>query len=212
MAISGYHMICGLDLMKKLHIGVTNIPLLHPSSSQQLLVASINEGSIPVNQLPAFQEALERNKETQEYACSHSDAFVILEVDQSKLKFVNQYPIEQANHPFVDQRIQGWLRESVVRRASESNVFCSPLWTVRKYNVNGSVDKKSRRVCLDARRLNEALTNNDTFPVPLIRDIFSRLKGARVFSEIHIRMAYTQFPVAEQSQNLLGFRLTNQIQ
>jgi len=34
VAISGYHMICGLDLMKKLHIGVTNIPLLHPRSSQ----------------------------------------------------------------------------------------------------------------------------------------------------------------------------------
>ena len=161
------------------------------------------------NNIPRVREAFDENIKTLMKPCSHPDAIIKLEVDKSKLKPMKQYPIEVAYRLYVDTQIEEWLKEGVIKEAPPREIFCSPLWTVPKRNLDGTIDKSTRRVCLDARRLNEALVNMDNFPVPVIRDIFANLQGAKIFSEIDIRQAYTQFPVEVESQQYLGFTWRN---
>lgn len=204
---SQYPVICGLDLMSRLHIGVSNIPVAYPEIQQGVSI-QVNTIEGKFGRIDAYTEILkeiERNQMTKNLPCSHPEALICLQVDQSKLRPVPQYPIEHAYRPFVDKQVKEWLDESVITEASETYVFCSPILTVPKYAPDGSVDKTSRRICLDARRLNEALITTDSFPIPVIRDLFLRLKGAIVFSEIDLRQAYTQCPIDPSTQYLLGF-------
>jgi hypothetical protein len=50
------------------------------------------------------------------------------------------------------------------------------------------VEKKNgtRRMCIDYRSLNEATIKNK-YPLPRIEDLFDKMKGASIFSKIHLR-------------------------
>ena len=51
--------------------------------------------------------------------------------------------------------------------------------------------------CTDFRKLN-AVTVKDTYPLPLIQDIFDNLQGATMFSTLALKSGYWQIPVAEE--------------
>ena len=211
-----FDFICGLDVLHKFKIGINNIPL--PREMPRVKTepetkvkqdAIISEALFTIEQYPEIGKALDRNEATETLPCCHPQAEVTLEIERSKLKAVRQYPLAEIHKPIVDKQVQDWLKEDIIREATESNVFNSPLWTVPKYNIDGSVDKSTRRVCLDARSLNDAIVNNETYPVPLIKEIFNNLHGSNVYTELDIRMAYCQFPVHPDSQRYLGFSWKN---
>jgi hypothetical protein len=53
------------------------------------------------------------------------------------------------------------------------------------------VEKKDRtqQMCMDYRSLNEVTIKNK-YPLPQIEDLFDQMKGASVFSKIHLRSGY----------------------
>ena len=53
---------------------------------------------------------------------------------------------------------------------------------------------KSWRACGDYRALNN-ITKPDVYPIPLIKDIITRIKNAKFFSKIDLQKAYHQIPI-----------------
>ena len=129
---SGFPIICGLDLMKPLKIGVTNIPLDFP---KEIVIKPVNITNLDENiseKYPGIKKALELNQLTAQIPCSHPEALISLQADESNLRPVPQYPIEHVYKKFVNEQISEWLRDGVIRRATESQVFCSPILTVSR--------------------------------------------------------------------------------
>jgi hypothetical protein len=58
------------------------------------------------------------------------------------------------------------------------------------------VQKKdgSQRMCVDYRSLNDVTVKNK-YPLPRIEDLFDQMRGARVFSKIHLRSGYHQMKI-----------------
>jgi hypothetical protein len=58
------------------------------------------------------------------------------------------------------------------------------------------VQKKdgSQGMCVDYRSLNDVTVKNK-FPLPRIKDLFNRMRGASVFSKIDLRSSYHQMKI-----------------
>lgn len=201
-----FQVICGLDLLPKLGIQIHGLPVKSIMNIQnETPQLSIKD----IQQEKDIWKLLQSNQNTLRRPCSHPDAVVHLDVDPEKLKNVRQYPVPEAYRTFVDKQISEWISEGVVEVSRSSATLNNPLLTVPKYTTSGEIDKTSRRVCMDARYLNAALVNDDNFPVPLISDIFNKLKDAKIFTELDVRQAYTQFPMDATSTRYLGFTWNN---
>jgi Reverse transcriptase (RNA-dependent DNA polymerase) len=69
-----------------------------------------------------------------------------------------------------------------------SSPYGAPILFARK--KNGKL-----RMCIDYRQLNSN-TVLDSYPLPRIDELTSRLNGAKVFSKIDLNNAYHQIPMA----------------
>jgi hypothetical protein len=78
-------------------------------------------------------------------------------------------------------------KDGIIRRSSSN--WSAPLHMVMKPDGTW-------RPCGDYRRLNLA-TTPDSFPLPNIQDLSSRLHGCSIFSKLDLRKGYYQIPVQE---------------
>ena len=60
------------------------------------------------------------------------------------------------------------------------------------------------RMCVDLREPNDAIVI-DCYPLPHMEDLFSELRGSKVFSTIDLATAYYQVPLHEDSRDLTAF-------
>ena len=88
------------------------------------------------------------------------------------------------------------LLESGIIRPSRS-AFSSPIVMVRKKDG-------TRRMCLDYRRLNEATVDNKR-PLPQVKEVLSRLGGAKYYATLDLRSGFHQVPMAEESIKYTAF-------
>ena len=206
-----YPIICGIDLIHRCKIQINNVPFqfpLIPKTPTVHVVELMKEDEFLVKY--GVDKAIKANLERALLACSHPSALIQLDVDETKMKFIRQYPIAEIYKSFVDKQVDKWETAGIIEKASISNRWNNPLWTVPKYLPSGEIDTSTRRVCLDARFINEALISDDRFPVPIISDIFNDIAGACLFSEADGESAYTQFEIAVESRKYLGFTWNNQ--
>ena len=102
----------------------------------------------------------------------------------------------------MDEAVESWKAEGIIVPTPREMHFNSPLVLVPKKDVNGN--KTLRRPCLDTRLLNQLL-EEDNFTLPLIRDIFAKLKGAVIFSVIDLKKAYHWFMIYPPHQHKTAF-------
>ena len=61
------------------------------------------------------------------------------------------------------------------------------------------------RTCLDTRKVNLKLIEDDKFEIPRIPDMLATLAGGKIFGEIDLSDAYGQFRLTEESQQYTAF-------
>jgi len=97
-------------------------------------------------------------------------------------------PLPFSKREAVEKEFNSLENLGIIRRSSSA--WSSPIHVVTK--KDGSL-----RPCGDFRSLNSE-TVHDSYPMPLFKDIATRLAGSTVFSTIDLSKAYHQFPVNEE--------------
>jgi transposase InsO family protein len=100
-----------------------------------------------------------------------------------ELKVLREYLLENLDKGFIE---------------SSQSPFASPVLFVKK--SDGGL-----RFCIDYRRLN-ALTRKDSYPIPRIDELLSRVSKAKVFTKLDIRAAFNRIRMDPNSEEYTTFR------
>lgn len=115
---------------------------------------------------------------------------------------VKQYVIPHFHRPIVDKNVQKWLETGITERVAGVPKYNNPLLVVPKRDVMGKI--KDYRVCIDPRKINEKIADS-TCQIPLVREIFDKLAGKKLFSLIDLKSGYNQIKVAEEDRDKTTF-------
>ena len=105
------------------------------------------------------------------------------------------YRIPLKNQPIVNRAVDEMLEAGIIRRSHSQYSFPVVI-----------VDKKdgSKRFCIDFRALNK-VTKPISWPLPLIDDVLSLLKGANFFTSLDMKSGYWQVLVHEKDREKTAF-------
>ena len=178
-----YDLILGRDILFRLGIGIHGVT--HPASQtidnsdsddNMLTDSKIDQtvDTVPSNELEeilsGISQVIEQNLQiSNEGFCSFPDSQVHILTGDQKPVFRRQYPIAQAFHQAVTEKIDKWLRTNRIRKAHSSTQWNLPLTVAPKKDLLGQ--KTAVRVCLDPRAINSILPD-DNYPIPRISDLF----------------------------------------
>ena len=95
------------------------------------------------------------------------------------------YRLPLTKRAVVEKEIDDMLNKGIIRPSYSP--WASPITLVPK--PDGSI-----RFCVDYRKLN-AVTVEDSHPLPHIQDIFDALHGSSIFTTIELRSGYWQIPM-----------------
>lgn len=104
------------------------------------------------------------------------------------------YPLSPPRQEEAYQEIDRLLNMGVIEESNSP--WCSPAVLVRK---PGKV-----RLCIDSRKLN-AVTKKDSYPLPHINGLLSRLKDTYFISGIDLKDAFLQIRLTESSKEKTAF-------
>ena len=96
----------------------------------------------------------------------------------------------------VEDSVAEMLRDDIIEPSCSP--WASPITLVPKKD-------NTTRFCIDYRKLN-AETVKDTYPLPLIADIFDQMGGNTIFSTLDLKSGYWQLPVAMEDRPKTAFR------
>ena len=97
----------------------------------------------------------------------------------------------------LEKQIQELVQIGIIERTSNSQ-WSSPVLLVDK------VDSNSKRLVIDARKLNE-VTMTETFYNPTVTEIITSLHGAKVFSKFDLTSGYWQVPIHPDDTHMTSF-------
>ncbi|XP_046803807.1 uncharacterized protein LOC124419231 [Lucilia cuprina] len=104
------------------------------------------------------------------------------------------YPLSPPRQEEAFQEIERLLKLGVIEESNSP--WCSPAVLVRK---PGKV-----RLCIDSRKLNE-VTKKDSYPLPHINGLLSRLKDTYYITGIDLKDAFLQIPLTDSSKEKTAF-------
>jgi hypothetical protein len=208
------------DLMETFNIEVTNLPISWPNSHLKSPPENHNIDNPPVpNESPAGTP-----KEREDFlnvilplAAKNEKipltSFCTLPISQVRLETPNmptdrtnhrQYPIAVKLQPIVDKAIDKWLAEGTIAPAPNNNTWNSPITLAPKKDEKGFVT--GHRPCLDPRHINKYL-KDETYPLPLIQDIFESMHGAAIFTTLDLTNAFHRFQIHPDDQHKTAFTI-----
>ena len=147
------------------------------------------------------RELLENQSIPVSRLCSYPGCEVQLETTKP-VPYIRQYDIPQKYRAEVDETVKRWAEEGVTEAAAPDAQSNLSLTAGAKKDLQGN--KTGVRVCLDARPLNADLPD-DRVPIPLVRDVFERVRGFAVCSRLDLAQGYHQLPVRASDRHKLTF-------
>ncbi|XP_021980058.1 uncharacterized protein LOC110876189 [Helianthus annuus] len=121
----------------------------------------------------------------------------ILLKDEAKVVNLKPYRYQSTQKDVIEQLTKELVETGVVR--DSSSPFVAPVVLVKKKKDG------SWRFCIDYRKLNEATIKN-SYPIPLVEELFEELGRAVVFSKVDIRAGYHQIRMHEDDIQKTAFR------
>ena len=106
------------------------------------------------------------------------------------------YPLTEEEREALKEYIKENLEKGFIRPSTSP--AGAPILFVRK--KDGSL-----RLCVDYRRLNEN-TIRDSYPLPLITELFDRLREAKYFTKLDLKSAYNLVRIREGDEYKTAFR------
>ena len=100
--------------------------------------------------------------------------------------------------PKIEAELKSMQDLGVIRRVTEHTDWCSSI--VYSTKKDGSL-----RVCLDPRRLNQAI-KRCPHKIPTLEEVNPKFTGAKFFTKLDAKAGYWSVPLDEQSQLLTTFR------
>jgi len=116
-------------------------------------------------------------------------------IADSKLYYGPIYPLTDKESKVLKEYLDENLRKGFIRK-SKSPAGAPVLFAPKK---NGEL-----RLCQDYRELNK-ITIRDSYPLPLIQDMFEHLGKARYFSKLDLRSAYNLVRIKEGDEYKTAF-------
>lgn len=118
-------------------------------------------------------------------------------IDTGTAKPIKQryYPVSPAIHDIILKQVDKMLQEGIIEPSQSP--WSAPVVLVKKPNGD-------YRFCIDYRKLNE-VTKRDSYPLPYIDFILSKLKGAKYLSTLDLRNGYWQVPLSVDSKEKTAF-------
>ena len=126
--------------------------------------------------------------------CTKTKAKLLLK-DNAVPVFKKKRPVPYASVPDLDEEIDRLVAEGVISPVDHSE-WAAPIVAVKK--KNGRI-----RLCADfSTGLNDALQLHQ-HPLPTAEDVFTKLNGGQLFTQIDFAEAYLQVEVDEESKEML---------
>ncbi|KHJ76848.1 hypothetical protein OESDEN_23532 [Oesophagostomum dentatum] len=126
--------------------------------------------------------------------CTKTKAKLILK-DNAIPVFKKKRPVPYASVPYLDKEIDRLVAEGVISAVDHSE-WAAPIVMVRK--KNGKI-----RLCANfSTGLNDAL-QLPQHPLPTAEEVFTKLNGGQLFTQIDFAEAYLQVEVEEESKEML---------
>lgn len=123
-----------------------------------------------------------------------------LELSDSHPSIRTSYQIPIAYKPGVLKELKRLEEAKVIKKAATP--FCNPIRVVPKKD-------NSVRLCLDARRLNKYLINDNEGPPP-IESLLQKHHGKTIFTIMDLLKGYHQIKLSEESMKYTGFVIEGQ--
>jgi len=116
--------------------------------------------------------------------------------DENKTFYGPLYPLTEEEREALKEYIKENLEKGFIRPSTSP--FGAPILFVRK--KDGTL-----RLCIDYRQLNEN-TIRDSYPLPLITELFYRLREAKIFTKLDLKSAYNLVRIQEGDEYKTAFR------
>jgi hypothetical protein len=135
--------------------------------------------------------------------CQLDGAELSINTADAKPIWIRQYPLVEAYRAKVTDKVQEWLDQGVITVAPKGCQWNLPLIATRKPGKDGQPD--GIRVCLDARSLNDIITEIPDSNLPRIREVIDHLGEFQWISVVDLADSYHQFPLKEEDRCKTAF-------
>lgn len=164
-----------------------------PSRLEKILKAA-NLESLDNRERQSIIEILQDN---QDVAYLKGDPWKGTDILTHKINLSSDKPVNVRKHkiPYklidtVNEQIEEWLKLGIIRPSTSP--YNSPIWVVPK--KPDSQGRPRWRVVTDFRKLNE-LTEDDSYPLPVITNIFDKIGKAKYYTKLDLSSGFLHIPV-----------------
>jgi hypothetical protein len=136
--------------------------------------------------------------------CTHPGALHNIEIEEGEIPVcTRQYRIPQKYVSMTGETMKEWEENTWIGEDEAGNAWSSPINPQPKVS-GGVVDEKKVRVCVDFRGAN-LKAKKIQYTIPTSRDVFEKIRGFDILSEVDLKAAYHLIRLNERSKKFTAF-------